>query len=77
MFYIGIFIISWIVAGFIASVPDLLDKDFYRDNKERLEEAGLPEPKHPKLFWSSVCMLFGYYSLYRELKSQLTNLPGR
>lgn len=78
MFYIGIFMISWLVAGFIGSVPKLLDKEFQKETiKELAEEKGFPAPKNPTLFWVAGSTLFGYYSLYRELRNQLSNLLGR
>ena len=71
--YTGILMISWLAAGFIGCLPKLLDEEFVKETiPELFEEVGLSVPKNTRLFWLAAGTLFGYYTLYKELKRQLS-----
>lgn len=70
-----IFMISWLLAGSIAGVIRGIDRDFQEIYQKAQVASGLSSKK---LFTLTILcsfamgILFGYYSLYEELKYQLS-----
>ncbi|KMY49652.1 hypothetical protein [Peribacillus loiseleuriae] len=67
VFYI---IISWLLVGFIAGIMKINDKDFKEIHQGAIDKTGLNHLPNPKLFAWATSTLFGYYSIYVEVKYQ-------
>jgi hypothetical protein len=65
-FTLGITI--WLVVGFIAGIIKILDKNFDKIHQEAIEKTGLGNPSNPKLFSLVMSTIFGFYSMYVELR---------